>query len=169
MQLIQNKFSVIKNAEPTNRGSAYYNMYLFFDDLQQLHGTSFHTNTTCNALGNGITLFVDHDLHGTCFHTLTTTNAQLLVDHINTGLGILCNGTMLTHTHALATLDAGIRLSAVALGDNLNAGIVGMELLIKSLGASANTFQASHTFQILLNSKLFHLRKTPFFLIRISL
>ena len=64
---------------------------------------------------------------------------------------------MLAGTHALAALDANIGLCATLLaGNDLDAGIVGMELLVKCLGAGLNTLQASHAFHILLDNKLLH-------------
>jgi hypothetical protein len=64
---------------------------------------------------------------------------------------------MLACTHALTALDADIGLCAALLTcHDLNAGIVGMELLIKGFGASLHTLQTSHTLYILFNSQLLH-------------
>jgi hypothetical protein len=56
----------------------------------------------------------------------------------------------------LATLDAGHGLCAGTLGNNLNAGQILMELLVKSGGAGTNTFQTCHALNIFLNSQLLH-------------
>jgi hypothetical protein len=69
---------------------------------------------------------------------------------------------VLTDLHALAAGDAGHRLCAGALGNDLDAAQVGMEFLVKSGRASADTLQASHTLYILLNSKLLHSKGFPF-------
>jgi hypothetical protein len=63
---------------------------------------------------------------------------------------------MLTGLHALATLDADHRLGSITLSGDLDAGQIGVKLLVECLGASLNTLQAGHTFGILLNSQLFH-------------
>jgi hypothetical protein len=106
---------------------------------------------------------MDHDLHGANLDTLAAADAELLVDHVHTGLGILGDGTVLTDLHALATLDADIGLGPTLLACNdLNAGIVGMELLIKGFRASLNALQAGHTLYIFLNSELLHNREFSF-------
>jgi hypothetical protein len=64
---------------------------------------------------------------------------------------------MLTGLHALAALNAHHGLSsAVLTGNDLDAGIVGMELLVECLRAGLNALQASHTLGILLNGQLLH-------------
>jgi hypothetical protein len=63
---------------------------------------------------------------------------------------------MLANLFAFAALDAGHRLCAGALCNDLNAGIIRMELLVESIGASANALQASHTFSSLFNGELLH-------------
>ena len=134
-----------------------FNKNLLFDDLKNFHGASLHADAAGDALGNGILCLMYHDLHGAHLNTLTTTNAVLFADHIDTGLGVLGNGLMLTDLHALATLDADIGLGTAGLtGNDLNAGIIGMELLVESLGASLHALQTSHTFHIFLYSKLLH-------------
>ena len=94
-----------------------------------------------------------HDLHGASSHTSAAANAQLLVDHVHTGLGILGNGAMLAGTHALTALDTNIGLCfAVLAGNDLDAGIDGIGLLIEGLRASLSALQTSHAFRVLLNS-----------------
>jgi len=98
-----------------------------------------------------------HDLHGTSLDTLAAADAVLLIDHVNTGLGILRDRIMLASLHALAALDADHGLgTAILTGNDLDAGIIGMEFLVKSLGAGLNALQANHTFHILLNSEFLH-------------
>ena len=138
-------------------------MKLFLHDLQDLHGTCLHANAAGNALGCRILRLHDHDLHGASFYTLTTGNAQLLIDHVNAGLGVLGDSTLLTGTHTLTALDAGVRLCALALGNDLNAAQIGIEFLIESGGASTNTFQTCHTLSILIYRQLLH-TKDPLFI-----
>ena len=126
---------------------------LLFDDLQDLHGASLDTDAAGDALGNRRLFLMYHDLHRTCSHTSAATNTKLLIDHVNASLGILGDGAMLAGTHALAALDADIRLClAVLAGNDLNAGIDGIGFLIKCFGTSLSALQACHAFGILLNS-----------------
>ena len=129
---------------------------LLLYDLQNFHGASLHADAAGNTLGGSAFFCHDHDLHGAGFYALAALDAQLLIDHVHTGLGILRDGTGFTDLGALAALDADIGLSAGALGKNLDAGIVLMEFLVKSFGASADALQTSHTFYIFLNSELLH-------------
>ena len=131
-------------------------LFLLFDDLQNFHGADLYADTASDALGNGVAFLMYHDLHGADLNALAALDALLLIDHVNAGLGILGNSFMLAGFHALAALDADIGLSAGALGKNLDAGIVLMEFLVKSFGASADALQTSHTFYIFLNSELLH-------------
>ena len=108
---------------------------------------------------------MNHDLHGADLDTLAALHTLLLIDHVNTGLGILSDGTMLTGTHALATLDAGHRLGAGTLGNHLDAGQILMEFLIESSGTGTDTFQTCHALNIFLNSQLLHSKSYPFSLI----
>jgi hypothetical protein len=147
----------VKQKNAHGKPWALMGLFLLFDDLQDLHGASLHADAAGDALGNRRLFLVYHNLHGAGFHTLAAADAQLLVDHVNTGLGVLGNSAVLTGLHTLAALDANHRLGAAVLGSHdLNAGIVGMELLIECLGAGLNALQASHTFGILLNSQLLH-------------
>ena len=129
---------------------------LLFDDLQDLHGACLCADTAGNALGSGALALHDHDLHGACLDALAAADAQLLVDHVDAGLGVLSDGTVLTGSHALAALDAGIGLCAGTLCNDLDAGQIRIEFLVESSGASLNTLQASHTFSILIDNELLH-------------
>jgi hypothetical protein len=136
--------------------------HLLLHDFQNIHGADLGTNATGNALGCGAVGLHDHNLHGACFHALAAADTQLLVDHVNAGLGILGNGAVLTDLHALAALNADNRLCALTLGNNLDAGQVLMKLLIESVGTGTDTLQACHALDILLNSQLLHNKSYPF-------
>ena len=131
-------------------------MKLLFDDLQDLHGASLCADAAGNALGSRTLALHDHDLHGACLDALAAADTQLLVDHVDAGLGVLGDGTMLTGSHALAALDAGIGLRTSTLCNDLDAGQIGIKFLVESGGASLNTLQASHTFSGLIDNELLH-------------
>ena len=135
---------------------------LLLDDFQNLHGASLDTDAAGDALGGGIAFLQDHDLHGADFHALTAGNALLLVDHVDTGLGVLGNSLMLADLHALAALDADVGLGSIALGNDLDAAEIGIKFLIESFGAGLDALQASHTFGTLFNSELLHNRELSF-------
>ena len=141
---------------------AFIGKILLFDDLQDFHGAGLDTNAASDALGNRRLFLMYHDLHGAGLHTSAAANAQLLVDHVNAGLGVLGNSTMLTGLHALAAGDAGHRLCAGALGNDLDAAEIGIKFLIESFGAGLDALQASHTFGTLFNSELLHNGKLSF-------
>ena len=137
---------------------------LLFDNLQDLHGASLDANAAGNALGCGTLGLQNHNLHGASLYTSTAADAQLLVDHVHTGLGILGNGPVLAGFHALATLDAHIGLSSATLGHNADAAQVLVKILVECLGAGLNTLQAGHTFGIFLNNELLHRKEFSFFI-----
>ena len=143
-------------------GNSRHSIGLLFHNFQDVHGTSLDADTASDALGSSAAFLHDHDLHGAGFHALAAGNAQLLVDHIHTGLGILGDRTLLASLLALAALDAGHRLCTVTLGNDLDAGIVRMEFLVKCVGASLHAFQTSHTFRTLFNHQLLHNRGFSF-------
>ena len=131
---------------------------LLFDDLQDLHGASLDTDAAGDALGNRILILLDHDLEGAGFLALAAANAQLLVDHVHTGLGVLGDGTVLTGLHTLAALDADHGLGTGTLGNDLDAGQIGIEFLVECLGAGLDALQAGHTLSIFIDSQLLHSR-----------
>ena len=135
---------------------------LLFDDLQDFHGAGLDADTAGNALGNRIICLVNHDLGGAGFRTLAAAGAELLVDHVHTGLGVLGDGIVLTGFHTLAALNTGHRLSTGTLGNDLNAGKVRIKLLIESLGAGLNTLQAGHALSRFIDGELFHSIYPPF-------
>ena len=129
---------------------------LLLHDFQNIHGANLNADAAGDALGGGILGLHDHNLHGAGFYALAAADAELLIDHVNAGLGILGDGAGLTSLHALATLDANHGLCTLALSNHLDAGQVLMELLIKCVGAGADALQTCHTFSILLNNELLH-------------
>ena len=143
----------------------HFVMYLLFYDLQNFHRADLRANTAGDTLGSIAAFLLHHNLHGADLDALTAGGTQLLVDHINAGLGILGDCASLTDLSALAALDAGHGLCSAILIHNADAAQILMEFLIKGFGASANALQASHTFYIFLNGKLLHLIKIPFSII----
>ena len=137
---------------------------LLLDDLQNLHGACLDADTASDALGSGVAFLQDHDLHGTNFHTLAAGNALLLVDHVHAGLGILRDCLMLANLHALAALDADIGLSACALGNDLDAAQIRIELLVESSRTSLDALQTCHALGTLFNSELLHIEKSPLYI-----
>ena len=135
---------------------------LFFHDLQDLHGAGLDADAAGDALGGGILGLEDHDLHGAGLNTGAAGYAQLLVDHVNAGLGILGDGAMLTGLHALAALDAGHGLGTGALSHDLDAAVIRMELLVEGLGASLHALKTCHALRTLFNHKLLHKKSFPF-------
>ena len=134
---------------------------LLFHDLQDLHGASLDTNAAGNALGSGAVLGSHHNLHGAGFNALAAGGAELLVDHVNTGLGILGDCASLTDLCALTALDADHGLCFALLIYDLDAGQILMELLIESGGTCVNTLQACHALAALFNTKLLHSKVSP--------
>ena len=143
--------------------SVFY-VSLGLDDLQNFHGACLSTDAAGDALGSRAAFLQNHDLHGASLNALTTGNAQLLVDHVDTGLGVLSDSTSLTDLHALATLDADHGLGIASLvGANLNAAESNIEFLIECLRTGLYALQTSHALLILLNGKLFHKSIYPFY------
>ena len=136
---------------------------LLFDDFQHFHGASLDADAAGNALCSGALSRLHHDLHGADFNALTAGGAELLVDHVDTGLGVLSDSAGLADLFALAALDAGHGLSAGTLCNDLDAGQVFVEFLEEGSGTSTDTLQACHALYILFNSKLFHTDRNPLF------
>ena len=135
---------------------------LLFNDLQNLHGASLDTNAAGDALGSGALGLQNHNLHGASLDAGATADAELLIDHVHAGLGVLTNGAVLAGFHTLAALDAHIRLSRVTLGNDADAAQVLVEVLVKGLGTGLHTLQACHTFGIFLNNQLLHKKERSF-------
>ena len=140
---------------------------LLLHDLQDLHGTSLNTDTAGDALGSGAVFGSDHDLHGANFNTLAAGSAELLIDHVDAGLGVLGDSTGLTDLSTLAALDADHRLCLTLLVHDLNAGQILMELLIESGRTCVNTLQTCHALSALFNSKLLHNKESPLHIFRL--
>ena len=140
----------------TAKGCPFSDISLLFDDLQDLHGASLDTDTAGDALGSGALGLHDHNLHGAGLDTLATADTLLLVDHVNTGLGVLGDGFMLTGTHALTALDTDIGLGNASLLHDLDAAQGDVIFLIECLRAGLCALQASHTLGILLNNEFLH-------------
>ena len=135
---------------------------LLFHDLQDLHGASLDTDAAGDALGGRSVFGHDHDLHGAGFYALAAGGAQLLVDHVHTGLRILRNRTGFTGLHALTALNAGHGFCTATLCYDLNAGEVFIKLLVERHRTSADALQACHTLNIFLSRKSFHDERSPF-------
>ena len=139
---------------------------LLLNDFKDLHGACLDTDAASNALGCGAAFLQDHDLGGANLDALAAGNALLLVDHVNTGLGILSDCLVFTNLHALAALDADARLCLIALGQNADAGQILVKFLIECLGASLNALQTGHAGLIFLNGELLHDRNLLLFYYR---
>ena len=150
--------SIFYKKQPEGFPPAAICIQLLFHDLQNFHGAGLDTDAAGDALGSGTLLGHDHDLHGADFHALAAGNALLLVDHVNTGLGILGDGLVFTDLHALAALDADIGLGSAVLVHDLDAAEGDIIYLIKSFGAGLDALQAGHAFCALFNSELLHKR-----------
>ena len=145
----------MKNSRPIGRLSIQ-NIELLLDDLQNLHGAGLDTDAAGDALGGGAGLVLDHDLEGAGLDALAAVGAELLVDHVHTGLGVLGDGTGLTGLGAQTALGADHGLgSGLGLVD-LDAGLGDFVDLVDCLGASLDTLQAGHTLGTLLDGQLLH-------------
>ena len=137
-------------------------MFLLFHNLQNFHGAGLDANAAGDALGNRVLRLMYHDLHGTDLDALAAADTGLLVDHVNTGLGILGDGIMLAGSHALAALNARIGLCAGSLRDNPDAAQILMKFLIKCLGTCPDTFQTGHALRVFFNREFFHDKTNSF-------
>ena len=135
---------------------------LLFHDLQNFHGAGLDADTASDALGSRGFGLHDHDLHGAGRYALAAADAELLVDHVHAGLGILGDGAVLTAAGALAALDADHGLCTGALGHDLDAAQILVEFLIESGGTGTDALQACHALDIFLNSQLLHNKSYPF-------
>ena len=130
--------------------------YLLLDDLQDLHGAGLDADAAGDALGSGGVLVLDDQTEGAGLGTLAAGSAELLVDHVHAGLGVLGDGAVGAGLGTQTALGADLGLgSALALHD-LDAGLGDVILLVESLGASLNTLQAGHALGALLDGQLLH-------------
>ena len=126
-------------------------------DLEHFHRASLDADATGDALGGVGHLRLKNDhAERAGFLALAAADAELLVDHVNALLGVLRDRAVLTGRSTLTALDAGHRADlAVALND-LQAGLVLMELFIKCGRAGADALQTCHARNILLDEKFLH-------------
>ena len=164
MQLLQKVFFCYrplfheKRAAETGCSSMY--KVLLFHDLQDLHGTGLDADAAGDTLGGGSAFRSNHDLHGADLCALAAGGAELLVDHVHAGLGILRDGTGFANLGALSALDAGHGFGAVTLRHDADTGKIFIKGLVESGGAGADALQASHALRTLLNSQLLHSKQT---------
>ena len=138
---------------------------LLLNDLQQLHGTCLGADAAGDALGGGSVLIGNHDLHGTYLHTLAAVGAELLVDHVHAGLGILGDGTGLADLGAFAALDAGHGLSFAVLARNdADGGLVRVKGLVEGDRAGSDALQTCHAGYVFLDREFLHTRGFSFIL-----
>ena len=130
---------------------------LLLDDLQDFHGASLDADAAGNALGSGSALVVDHELEGAGLDALAAAGAELLVDHVDTGLGILGDGTGLAGLGAQTALGADLGLGSALTLHDLDAGLGDIVNLVESLGTSLNALQAGHALGALLDRQLLHM------------
>ena len=126
------------------------------DDLEDFHGTCLGADAAGDALGSGLLGDLDQHMEGTYLGALAALGAELLVDGVN-ALGVLGDGAGFAGLGALAALDADHGLGGAVLLDNLDAGLIGMEVLVESVGAGLDASQAGHTFTTLFDCQLFHM------------
>ena len=137
-------------------------MNLLLDDLQDLHGAGLDADAAGDALGSGGVLVGDDQTEGAGLGALAAAGAELLVDHVHAGLGILGDGTIGAGLGAQTALGADLGLgSALALHD-LDAGLGDIVLLVESLGASLDALQAGHALGALFDGQLLHRNRSPF-------
>ena len=127
---------------------------LLFDDLKQLHGAGLGADAAGDALGSGFTK--RHHLHGTDLDALAAGGAELLVDHVYAGLGVLGDGVVGTGAGTLAALDAGFDLDIALVVHDTDAALGFIKHLVKRLGAGPDAGQTRHAFDALFYGKLFH-------------
>ena len=141
----------------TGTGSPAPGECLLLHDFQNLHGAGLDADAAGDALGGigtGGSGSNDH-LEGADFGALAAAGAELLVDHVH-ALGVLGDGTGLADLGALAALDADIGLDSTVLLHDVDAGLIFVEFLVESLGASPDALQTSHTGGTFLYAKFLH-------------
>ena len=142
---------------------------LFLHDFQQFHRACFDADAAGNALGGGAA-FLEHDhVHGAGFGALAAADALLLVDHVHAGLGVLGDGFVLTGTHTLAALNAGVGLGAGTLGHDADTALLLVKFLIERLGTGGDALQTCHALHIFLSSELLHSTELSFIFYSLSL
>ena len=110
-----------------------------------------------------------HHLHGAGLGALAAADALLLVDHVHAGLGVLGDGLVLTGTHTLAALNAGIGLCAGTLGHDADTALLLVKFLIERLGTGGDALQTCHALHIFLAASFFIAQNSPSFFCSLSL
>ena len=130
--------------------------FLFFDDLQQLHGTCLDADAAGGAFA-GIRdgLVLDDEAEGTRFNAFSAAGAELAADHPD-ALGVLGDRAGGTDLGALAALDTDHGTDVLAALNDLQSGLIGVEFLIVCVGAGADALQTCHARNILLDEKFLH-------------
>ena len=127
---------------------------LLLDDLQQIHRAGLGADAAGDALGGGVA--EGHHLHGTDFDALAAGGAELFVNHVNAGFGVLGDGVVGTGAGALAALYAGLDLRLAVVVHDADAALVLVKHLVEGFGTRSHTGQTRHTGYALLDGYLFH-------------
>ena len=121
-------------------------MYSGFNNFQHVHRAGLDADTAGDALGSSGHLGLVHqNTEGSGSLALAAADAELLVDHIDAGLRILRDGTLFASLGALAALDAGHGANLTGTLNDLDTGLIRMELLMEGDGTSTHALQAGHT------------------------
>ena len=131
--MTKDEFGFLKN--PTAQPVGSLKASLLLDDFQNLHGASLDTNAAGDALG-GVGAGGgggNDDLEGADLCALAAAGAELLVDHVHAGLGVLGDGAGFANLSTLAALNADIGLGLAVLLNDLNAGLGHIEFLVECL------------------------------------
>ncbi len=83
---------------------------LLFHHAEQIHRAGLGADAAGDTFGGGLPQ--RHHLHRAGLHAVAAAHAELLVNHVNAGLGVLGDGAVGTGAHALAALYAGLDLAA---------------------------------------------------------
>ena len=94
-------------------------------------------------------------MEGAGLHTFAAAGAELFGNHIN-AFGVLFDGSGFTGFGAFAALYADHRFGLAVFLNDLDAGLAGIRDFIESGGAGIDTFQTSHTGDILLYFQFLH-------------
>ena len=127
-------------------------------DLEHFHRAGLDADATGDALGGVGHLRLKNDhAKGAGFLTLAAADAELLVHHANARFGVLRNRAVLTGRSTLAALHTGHRANPARALNNLHAGLVRVEFLIKGVGAGTHALQAGHALRTFLYGQFLHI------------
>ena len=157
------KFAEIYIWTNESGGHASAALGLFFDDLQQLHGTCLDADAAGGAFA-GIRdgLVLDDEAEGTRFDALAAAGTEFAADHPDT-LGVLGDRPGGTGLGALAALDADHGSDVFAALNDLQGSLIGVEFLIVCVGAGADALQTGHALHAFFDGQLFHERSPSHF------